>query len=920
MTASLHRLTSALSRSRDVERVLALVTAAAADAVTAADVIGDRESLAGLQATGDLAEEFASAVLSLSSPVHDRREDDETTEEHGNNNRSGGGGGVSVALFPTVGPLLPPATRAALLRGVLGLCEATGSRVTAVSALEELISLSQRAEVVTMMGETARHHHRSGEEEEKNEDGSPNERDDDENHDEVFSLDDVVSLVDAEMQSEFMPVTVRDHLAAVASCGRERDFDLAISLYRRLVQHAQAAGSFAVSVRDMSAALTALASCSRTSVHFAELQSLIIASEAAQTVPVSVPLYTALIDAVSRATDNPARMQVALALYRRLRDGQLTPTAATYATLMACCASTSEPTQAFAFYQEARHVCGVDALTPQVYTNLLLAYANAGYGADARRTLDVLVEAGAPLTRPAFHAVLAAAVTYREAAEVLALMTDRYRIAATPNSYGLLAQAAAKEPNGSSTILQLFDLHEGALESLLDISGGERSNTDNSDDASDAGGGEGAVAASSSPLAVDLERRLVLQFPHYARSIEHALLKLPIDPSMDPRLQKYMAPLARTAQLRMNDFIGGFAPQAPTRIPAGADACIAVLAADALANLDAFVEPFVGYYSAIVIPYSALAALQRGSGRRVPGMSVKGGRAGLHDAVWAEAGNERGALVEHRRRRLQKFLIKYREVVHLVSLEEELRWARDTRRYGIPVSDWMARSAAFAINLARRDVPGGTKLYADHKHTSIVLVSANYNKCGRYIVDLKRTYLSSTVRKHQKSQWEQTAGLREGLQRVFYHNPRTRPAWTPPRLSIQATEAAAPPRLTATGGGGGGMSTSTADTHLRDLPALLLKKKKESSSGINTDGQAASGSSSNMAAQVALMMAVEGLSQNEAEQLYRQQLAGPGEEEREPHGGTDSNSTTATGGVAVFDRSDELALDADLLMAMMDDD
>lgn len=813
---ALARLTAALARSQDVRRLLARAVGTAADAVNGVDVVGDARSAAELHVILALVEQLTEAVLSFKTPAEPSKVE--------------------------AGRWLPPATYAELLHGILELSKTVGSRLAAVSALDELITLSES--IAVGKGKAT--------------DGQTEEAE--------FGLDDVVALVDGQLQSEFHPVSAADHLMAMESCQRLRDFDLAISLYRRFTDHVQA-GSFPVSADDLSHALTALASCSNTTTHFEELQGLIIRSEAAGAVPVSVPLYTALMDAASRAPDNPNRLSIALALYRRLRDGQLTPTTDTYAALIACCASSREPTQAFAFYHEARHVCGADSFTPQLYTNLLLSYVNAGYGADARRTLDVLVDAGAPLTRAAFHAVLSGADTLREAREVLDMMTSRYSIEPTPHSYAFLIHAAAKAPRGVDTALQLFDLHEEALASLLGTANAA---------ATREAGTEPGVANSGTVAnhASSLEDTLQERFPAYVRAVEHALMRLRIDPSMDPRLGKYLRPLLRIAQQRMNAFTGGMAPQAPTCIPSGAATCVAVLAPDALANLDEWVEPFTAFYSAIVIPYSSLLALGTGGGRRVEGLSVKGTQAGLYDAVWAEAGDERSAMVEHRRRRLVRFLNDYKDVVHVVSLEEELMGSRDVRRYGVSVTDWFGRSAAFAVHLARKDVPGGTKLYAQHEKAVVVLVSANYHRCGRLVVDLKRANL--------RRGGDRYAGLKEGLRKVFYHNPRTQPAWRPPQLSIRKTP----------------QDGDDATSQQRARPEGPNERE-----GVGQPSSARRGTLSSASHP-------HEEEEEEAEALYRRELS------RRLDGGTEKRSPPPLG-LTALRHEGEGVLDADLLMRVM---
>ncbi|GET87804.1 hypothetical protein, conserved [Leishmania tarentolae] len=734
---------NALSRARDVQHVLQLALTETQDTVLAAQTIGDMASHASL---GELRAQLEALANAMDACVH------------------------------ATAWTMPVATHSALLHGLLRLATATGSRLQALTALNDLLSLQER-----------QLHHISARRE--SDQGNSGDGDQDEDGDEdnsSFSMDDAVALVDAAAQQQVEPVTAQDHVCAMQACAKDhnRDFVTALSLYRRFVQHAEA-GRFAATANDFSDALAALAHSSRTTTDFTELQALFLESEVAAVVPVSVPLYTAIINAASRAIEEPQRMAIALSMYRRLRDGGLTPTADTYAALIACCASTREPTQAFAFYHEARHVCGVARFTPEVYTNLLLSYTSAGYGADARKTLDVLVEAGAPLSRAGFHAVLAGAVTVREAQDVLELMTERYHIPPTPHTYAYLVQAVARSPAGVSTALQLFDIHEDAMRALAQMAGA----TVPSLARNDGGGAQMAVgqAMSTSEDGVALEPLLLERYPLYVRAMEQALMRLRVDLSMDSRLRQYLMPLIRVAQHRMNAFTG-MPPQSPTQIPHKERLCIAVLAADVLANLDEWVLPFISHYSVLVISYSALVSLQLGGGKRIDGVMPKGVQAGRYDTVWQETagGQEFDAVVEHRRRRLTRFLEQYKDVIHLVSLEEELRWSRETRRYGVGVTDLFARAAVTALHLARRDsCSSGGSVYAQHANTSVVLVSANYNRCGKYVVALRQAYAdrtkgsTTTVRSA-----ESVPGLRAALSRVSYHNPLTNPNWAPPTLVI----------------------------------------------------------------------------------------------------------------------------------------
>lgn len=50
-----------------------------------------------------------------------------------------------------------------------------------------------------------------------------------------------------------------------------------------------------------------------------------------------------------------------------------------------------------------------------MYTNLLKAYVHGGYGNDAKQTLSVLIESGAPLSLSSFHTLLSSSsITLRD--------------------------------------------------------------------------------------------------------------------------------------------------------------------------------------------------------------------------------------------------------------------------------------------------------------------------------------------------------------------------------------------------------------------------------------------------------------------------------------------------------------------------
>ncbi|EAN86424.1 hypothetical protein C3747_2g617 [Trypanosoma cruzi] len=749
---SLQRMANALSDPLAVRSVLSGAIHAVKEATEAASEVGDRISERELQRElGDI-ESFCSQLRQWNAEMKKNLTFIAQTAD-------------DARYSHLLDWDLSNVVMAEIWHGLLELCSLTGAFYVAVESLNHLIELSERVECIDAKkkGDKALWHGRNDKDKDEHEEAE------EEHQQSAFTLDNVVEVVEDEVRKIFPPVLAIDHIRAMRSCELARNFDVAHTLFSRYIQHARS-GVFPLTSKDIEAALIALARCCNNTAHFAMLQELFLESEANQVVGVSVELYTALIDAVSRANENPQCMAIALALYRRLRDGGLAPTADTYAGLMACCAAKKDPKQAFAFYHEARHQCGVNCLSPMVYTNLLLAYAQAGYGADARATLEVLVEAGAPLSRGAFHAVLSGDLTVREAEEVILLMQTKYNISATPQTYAYLHKAVIKRPNGSSTVLQMFDWHELALKSLLKVN--DTVNHQMPNILVDGHSGQAAISTSS--IVTPLEKDLLARYPTYAEAVEGVLVRLRVDPTIDSRLKSYLRPLLRVAQLRMNSFTG-MAPQVPTRVPKGA--AIAVLAADVLANLEEWFMPFASYYSAVVIPYSSLVALRNGGGRRVDGTFEKGTQQLLNDPLWREIGSEQQHMLESRRRVLVKFLETYRDVIHLVSLEEELALSRDCDRYGIAARKTFARCAAFALNLARLDVANGTKVYAEQT-CNIVLVSSSFDECGRYLVDLKREVLRG------KKDSDGLQGLAQGLQRLCYHNPRTSPQWRPPQVSV----------------------------------------------------------------------------------------------------------------------------------------
>lgn len=769
------RVQSTLAKAADIKRLLGDAYEEVREAVSSATTIGDKESHIALQKMEEAIQTLFDVVSACYVPGAAAMEHSPSSPLRVSHSEEAHRA-LTTEFKVRLAWKIPLATHVAVMQGILGMSSAAGLRLVAITALERLLELhrvptneDESEKMVSVAPQSSSSASLPNPDVEES----------------SFALDDVLDIVEGEAQSYVEPLQATHHILGMEACAKpqSRDFTTALSLYRRFARQAQDA-VFPVTADDFASALMALAHSCRSTTDFEQLRALMLECEAASVVPVSVPLYSALIDAVSRADESPQRMSIALSLYRRLRDGGLTPTTDTYAALIACCASTREPTHAFAFYHEARQICNPSHFSPRVYTNLLRSYATSGYAADARTTLDVLVEAGAPLVRSSFHAVLACAVTLREAQEVVDLMTQRYHIIATPHTFAFLQQAAAKSPAGVSTVLHLFDFHEQALASLAELL--PRDTTHQIDISSVATGGDGKIARSSTAEGVALESLLLEKYPLYVRSVEQALMRLRIDPTVDARLLPYLTPLIRIVQQRMNAFVE-MAPQSPTYIPARARICVAVLASDVLANIDEWVMPFVEYYSSIVIPYSALLMLQKGSGHRINGVMPYGTQAGCHDEVWQDAGSggEHATIVEHRRRRLVRFLEDYRSVIHLMSLEEELRWSRDIRRYSIGVSDWFGRTAACAIHLARSDIPHKAAVYASHENIDVILVTANFERCGRFVTALKKEYRYRDRRQVDGAGLSGRKSLAGALQRVFYHNPRSQPNWTPPAVTAK---------------------------------------------------------------------------------------------------------------------------------------
>jgi hypothetical protein len=498
-------------------------------------------------------------------------------------------------------------------------------------------------------------------------------------------------------------------LLALHACEKEHAFEAAHSLFQAYV-----ADCGVTDVPRLSDFVTALAKCISNAADLGIVRALFIDEGAAAIVPVSVELYTALISGCARAVTEPKRMTIALSLYRAIKDAALEPTAQTYSELIAVTASCGEPTHAFAFFTEARTLCGVAALPPSLYTHLLQSYVTARYFHDASLTLSVLIEAGAPLNRAAFHTVLSGATNTRDAAAVVALMTGpKFNIKPTFSTYGLLLVAESRRCRGVETLLHAYDLWSNVA-----VLAGEA-------------GAQGVD---------DVPRWLAQREPALVESLEQCLLVTRL--VVGDAVQKYVAPLVRSPQLVTTEFLGGFAPQGPTKVPPGS--LVAVLAADVLRGLDLLFEPIAHHFSAVVVPYSQIALLRRAGTR-------------------GNKGN--GTLREEQQAvtRLKDFLQKHAARVHLMSLEEELRISADFERCGVGARNVAARPAAIAMALAR-GLDSTISVYASSR-ASFYVLTTKFNRCGRFVVD------NPQCRGHVK-----------------LLNPLTHPDWAPVRASVEEEE------------------------------------------------------------------------------------------------------------------------------------
>lgn len=227
--------------------------------------------------------------------------------------------------------------------------------------------------------------------------------------------------------------------------------------------------------------LTALAHCIETADHLHEFRTMFAESgDVLQHVPVTVPLYTAIIAACGRAVDEPKRNTIALALFRALQDAGEPLTVATYAATTSVAASCGETSQAFALFTEARGRFGTMALMDASLTAALIqSYARGSYHSDAVATINALHDAGAPLSREAYHAAMCGAATLDVAMDVLQRMVrtagrptlqDRATrdaepepLLPTPTTYGYVLRAAtvdlAPRVNNTMRLLTAADVH-----------------------------------------------------------------------------------------------------------------------------------------------------------------------------------------------------------------------------------------------------------------------------------------------------------------------------------------------------------------------------------------------------------------------------------------------------------------------------
>lgn len=520
---------------------------------------------------------------------------------------------------------------------------------------------------------------------------------------EVLDLADVVALETSLAESNGTSFSsFRNDIAAMRSCIPSRSFDVALALFRQLTTEA-VNRDVLVEASILSDAVSVLAASVRNTDDFQLLRKVLVDSDMSA-IPVSVDLYSALIESSSRALQDPERLSFSLALYRRLRDARLMPTPETYSALMAVTASLADPSQTFAFYREALVVSGNDtsSFPPALFTRLIEGYSNAKLYDDARKTLEVLIEASAPINRAAFHAVLSVAPDTREAKEVMKLMetgVSGVAVEPTPATFALLLRTIHSSTRGVTSILEAFDAHNAC-----------RSVVDNPD---------GLQA---------------IHEPGYARALEEVCLGVAVDPTQDKRLLKYLSPLTSFVQREVSDYLG-YPPQQPTVVPFGST--VLILAADVLANVEEYVLPSAEYFSSLVIPYSAIALFRKASAKRSEfGVSQQI----VNPSSSEEASSE---LLHAKKLQLRRFLDKYHSVTHIMSLDEEIACSGDVSRYGIRLtgdSALFARSAAIALNIARGI--STTKVYHEQK-CRIVLATTKFKQCGRFVRDHESVFRHS---------------------------------------------------------------------------------------------------------------------------------------------------------------------------------
>jgi hypothetical protein len=327
------------------------------------------------------------------------------------------------------------------------------------------------------------------------------------------------------------------------------------------------------------------------------------------------------------------------------------------------------------------------------------------------------MDANAPLNRTSFHAVLAGAPTLREAQEVFDRMTNPpYSIVPSPATFRFMIDAAAREPRGAETVLNISDIHQQMLSEWF------------REHPAEARGNAALLAASLAESG----------YGAYPASIERALMSVQCDLRFDNSLSAVAAPLLSLVQCRMNAYVEVMCPQTPTTLPPRTR--VAVLAADILADIDRWFDRIATFFTAIVVPFSSIVAMRGGGSRKWDGQPV-------HPDEMTE-------LQGLRQQRLRAFLQQYKSVIHLMSLREELDMSSDVRRYGIPLRVLHARAAAVALNLSR--AVSAAEVYAATQ-CRVALVTTNFKDVGRFIVDTRES-LGHTV---------------------TYINPETEPAWSP---------------------------------------------------------------------------------------------------------------------------------------------